>query len=130
MALAAQQPGYLGVEARAARTASASPRRTGPSEAAIGAWKHQAEHAATRAHGRTHWYDHFELRVASHERATEAATAMSTILDTILARKREEVAARRERVSLFELKARAASALFPLRFRDAVAAKIAAAMPR
>ena len=51
---------------------------------------------------------------------------MSTILDTILARKREEVAARRERTSLFELKARAASAP-PLRgFADAVAAKIAA----
>ena len=51
---------------------------------------------------------------------------MSTILDTILARKREEVAQRRERVSLFELKTRAASAP-PLRgFADAVAAKIAA----
>ena len=51
---------------------------------------------------------------------------MSTILDTILARKREEVAARRERTSLFELKARAVSAP-PLRgFADAVAAKIAA----
>ena len=51
---------------------------------------------------------------------------MSTILDTILARKRKEVAARRERTSLFELKARAASAP-PLRgFADAVAAKIAA----
>ena len=54
---------------------------------------------------------------------------MSTILDTILARKREEVAARRERTSLFELKARAASAP-PLRgFADAVAAKIAAGLP-
>lgn len=51
---------------------------------------------------------------------------MSTILDTILRRKHEEVAARRERVSLFELKARAASAP-PLRgFADAVATKIAA----
>ena len=51
---------------------------------------------------------------------------MSTILDTILRRKHEEVAARREQVSLFELKTRAASAP-PLRgFADAVAAKIAA----
>ena len=50
---------------------------------------------------------------------------MSTILDTILRRKHEEVAARREQVSLFELKTRAASAP-PLRgFADAVAAKIA-----
>ena len=51
---------------------------------------------------------------------------MTTILDAILRRKHEEVAERRERVSLFELKARAASAP-PLRgFADAVAAKIAA----
>jgi len=35
---------------------------------------------------------------------------MSTILDAILRRKHEEVAERRERVSLFELKTRAASA--------------------
>ena len=39
------------------------------SEAAIAAWKHQAEHAATRNHGRKHWYEHFELRVAKVERA-------------------------------------------------------------
>ena len=38
-------------------------------EAAIGAWKHHAEHAATRTHGRAHWYEHFELRVARVERA-------------------------------------------------------------
>ena len=51
---------------------------------------------------------------------------MSTILDTILARKQQEVAERRARVSLFELKARAASAP-PLRgFADAIDAKIAA----
>ena len=51
---------------------------------------------------------------------------MHDVLKRILARKQEEVAERRERVSLFELKARAASAP-PLRgFADAVAAKIAA----
>ena len=51
---------------------------------------------------------------------------MSTILDTILARKHEEVAARRERISLFELKARATSAPPVRGFANAVAAKIAA----
>ena len=51
---------------------------------------------------------------------------MSNVLDTILARKQQEVAERRARVSLFELKARAASAP-PLRgFADAIDAKIAA----
>lgn len=50
---------------------------------------------------------------------------MSTILATILARKQVEVMQRREAVSLFELKTRAASAP-PLRgFADAIAAKIA-----
>ena len=51
---------------------------------------------------------------------------MSTILDTILQRKHEEVAVRRERVSLFELKTRAASAAPVRGFADAIAAKIAA----
>ena len=54
---------------------------------------------------------------------------MSTILDTILARKREEVAARRERTSLFELKARAASMPPTRGFADAIAARIAAGDP-
>ena len=51
---------------------------------------------------------------------------MSTILDTILLRKREEVADRRERVSLFELKTRAASASPPRGFAAAIERKIAA----
>ena len=50
---------------------------------------------------------------------------MSTILDKILDRKREEVAERREHVSLFELKARVASAPPVRGFADAVVAKIA-----
>jgi len=51
---------------------------------------------------------------------------MSTILDTILLRKRDEVAERRERVSLFELKTRAASASPPRGFAVAIERKIAA----
>jgi indole-3-glycerol phosphate synthase len=54
---------------------------------------------------------------------------MSTILDTILRRKHEEVAARREHVSLFELKARAASAPPARGFADAIDAKIRAGLP-
>lgn len=54
---------------------------------------------------------------------------MSTILDTILARKHEEVAARRARLPLDELRARVVDAP-PLRgFADAVAAKIASGQP-
>jgi heme-degrading monooxygenase HmoA len=39
------------------------------SEAAIRAWREQAEHAQTRQRGRDAWYRHFEVRVARVERA-------------------------------------------------------------
>jgi heme-degrading monooxygenase HmoA len=66
--LAAQQPGFLGVD---------SARSDGigitvsywESEAAILAWKEQAEHSVIRETGRSRWYDAYELRVASVERA-------------------------------------------------------------
>ena len=54
---------------------------------------------------------------------------MHDVLKRILARKQEEVAERRERVSLFELKARAVSAPPVRGFADAVQAKIAAGLP-
>ena len=67
--LARQQPGFLGVESARGEDGLGITVSYWASEAAIGAWKHHAEHAATRAHGRSHWYDHFELRVAKVERA-------------------------------------------------------------
>ena len=67
--LAAQQPGYLGMES--ARDAG------GPgitvsywrSTADIVAWGRQSEHAAGRAQGRATWYSHHGLRIAQVERA-------------------------------------------------------------
>ena len=54
---------------------------------------------------------------------------MQDVLQRILARKQEEVAARREHVSLFELKTRAAS-MPPLRgFADTIEARIASGQP-
>ena len=67
--LAAQQPGFLGVESARGADGFGITVSYWASESAITAWKHQAEHAATRAHGRKHWYEHFELRVAKVERA-------------------------------------------------------------
>ena len=67
--LAAQQPGFLGAESTRGDDGFGITVSYWASEAAIAAWKHQAEHAATRAHGRKHWYAHFELRVARVERA-------------------------------------------------------------
>ena len=67
--LAAQQPGFLGVESARDADGFGITVSYWTDEAAIAAWKHQSEHAATRAHGREHWYDHYELRVAKVERA-------------------------------------------------------------
>ena len=67
--LAAQQPGFLGVESTRGDDGVGITVSYWESEAAIAAWKRQAEHAATRAYGRQHWYEHYELRVAKVERA-------------------------------------------------------------
>ena len=67
--LAAQQPGFLGVESTRGSDGFGITVSYWSDEAAIAAWKRQAEHAATRAYGREHWYQHFELRVAKVERA-------------------------------------------------------------
>ena len=67
--LAATQPGFLGAESTRGADGFGITVSYWASEAAIRAWKPQAEHAATRAHGRTHWYAHYELRVARVDRA-------------------------------------------------------------
>lgn len=67
--LASRQPGFLGVESSRDADGFGITVSYWTDEAAIQAWKRQADHAATRAYGRTHWYDHFELRVARVERA-------------------------------------------------------------
>ncbi|HWI24930.1 MAG TPA: antibiotic biosynthesis monooxygenase [Lysobacter sp.] len=67
--LAAQQAGFLGAESARGADGFGITVSYWASERDISAWKHQAEHAATRAHGRRHWYEHFELRVAKVERA-------------------------------------------------------------
>ncbi len=66
--LAAQQPGFLGVE---------SARSDGlgitlsywQSEEAICAWREHAEHSVVREQGRADWYAAFATRVAKVERA-------------------------------------------------------------
>ena len=66
--LAREQQGFLGVE-------SAREDRLGitvsywESEAAILAWKQQAEHRAVREQGRASWYSAFQTRVCKVERA-------------------------------------------------------------
>jgi heme-degrading monooxygenase HmoA len=67
--LAARQPGYLGAESVRDGSGFGITVSYWRDEAAILAWKHQAEHAATRARGRADWYERYELRVARVERA-------------------------------------------------------------
>lgn len=67
--LAAQQPGYLGAESVRDDAGFGITVSYWRDEAAILAWKHQAEHAATRARGRADWYQRYQLRVARVERA-------------------------------------------------------------
>ena len=67
--LAAQQPGYLGVESVRGEDGFGITVSYWESEAAILAWRRHAEHTLARERGRSEWYEHFELRVARVERA-------------------------------------------------------------
>lgn len=65
--LAAQQPGFLGVES-VRDSALGITVSYWESEAAIAQWKRNAEHAEARRRGREDWYGGFKLRVARVER--------------------------------------------------------------
>ena len=67
--LAAQQPGYLGIETCRDAEGFGITVSYWSSEEDIRAWKRNAEHALAREQGRTSWYEHYELRVAKVERA-------------------------------------------------------------
>jgi heme-degrading monooxygenase HmoA len=67
--LAAQQPGYLGVESARGADGLGITVSYWASEADILAWRRNAEHTLARERGRSGWYSHFELRVAKVERA-------------------------------------------------------------
>lgn len=64
--LAAQQPGFLGVES--AREGLGITVSYWESEAAIVAWKRNAEHLVAQERGRSHWYAAYHARVCRVER--------------------------------------------------------------
>ncbi|MFK8023095.1 MAG: antibiotic biosynthesis monooxygenase [Ilumatobacter sp.] len=69
--LAAEQPGFLGVESAGEGRSSGDLAITvsyWESEEAIAAWRADAEHTLARETGRERWYDGYELRVARVER--------------------------------------------------------------
>jgi len=67
--LAAQQPGYLGVESARGADGFGITVSYWRTEEAIQAWRRHAEHTLVRERGRSDWYRHFEVRVARVERA-------------------------------------------------------------
>jgi heme-degrading monooxygenase HmoA len=67
--LAADQPGYLGLESTRDAEGFGITVSYWESEAAIAAWRANLEHSVARREGRERWYEHFELRVAKVERA-------------------------------------------------------------
>ncbi|HEY9105199.1 MAG TPA: antibiotic biosynthesis monooxygenase [Roseateles sp.] len=69
VALAATQPGYLGVESARGDDGLGITVSYWRSEADIAAWRRNAEHRIARDTGRSDWYRHYTLRVAKVERA-------------------------------------------------------------
>ena len=65
-ALAAQQPGYLGMES--AREGLGITVSYWASLEAIAAWKRNAEHLVAQKHGREKWYAAFHTRICKVER--------------------------------------------------------------
>ena len=64
--LASKQPGFLGVES--AREGLGITVSYWESEAAIAAWKQQAEHRVAQERGRSDWYAAYRTRVCRVER--------------------------------------------------------------
>ncbi|MGR6466032.1 antibiotic biosynthesis monooxygenase family protein [Rhizobium sp. PAMB 3182] len=68
-ALAAQQPGYLGIDSVRDASGFGITNSYWQDEESVLAWKRNAEHTLARDLGREKWYQCYELRVARVERA-------------------------------------------------------------
>ena len=67
-ALAAQQPGYLGVEAVHSEDGFGMTVSYWESLDSIRKWRAQAEHKIAQQQGRTTWYEHYKLRICLVEK--------------------------------------------------------------
>src|ERR1019366_1589953 len=67
--LAADQPGFLGIESARGPEGFGITVSYWSSEEAIARWKANAEHLEAQAQGRSAWYSGFAVRVARVERA-------------------------------------------------------------
>ena len=69
MALAARQPGFLGVESARGGDGLGLTVSYWRDEASILAWKRDTEHQQAQRCGRQTWYEDYQVRVAKVERA-------------------------------------------------------------
>ncbi|MFG6457570.1 antibiotic biosynthesis monooxygenase family protein [Roseateles sp. BYS96W] len=69
VALAAGQPGYLGVESARGEDGFGLTVSYWRTTDDIAAWRRHAEHQIARDTGRRDWYQHYTLRIARVERA-------------------------------------------------------------
>lgn len=67
--LAAQQPGYLGVESARDGDGFGITNSFWVDEDSIRAWKRVVDHLAAQKTGRETWYEHYEVRIGRIERA-------------------------------------------------------------
>jgi heme-degrading monooxygenase HmoA len=67
--LAAQQPGYLGIESASGANGLSITVSYWESEEAIANWRRHAEHRIAQTQGLERWYSEFVTRVAKVERA-------------------------------------------------------------
>jgi heme-degrading monooxygenase HmoA len=67
--LAAEQPGYLGIESARDADGFGITVSFWKDEASITAWKAVADHLGAQRLGRERWYAHYTLRIAKVERA-------------------------------------------------------------
>ena len=67
--LAAEQPGFLGVDSTRGAEGLGITVSYWRDEESVKAWRAQADHARARAAGRAHWYESYELHVARVERS-------------------------------------------------------------
>lgn len=66
--LAAQQPGFIGVESARDSEGMGITVSYWHSAEAIAAWKMELEHVQAQQQGRACWYEHYQVRVARVER--------------------------------------------------------------
>ena len=69
VALASQQPGFLGIESARSADGFGITNSYWADEAALLAWNDVARHLLAQKLGKERWYDHYELRIARVERA-------------------------------------------------------------